>query len=99
MDAYFDNVGGDMLDTLLLHMAPFGRILIWGAMFSGYSDVRLQGPTNYMRICTHMLTRTQLACHATQAAPQPHDRGELRVRGHADDHRIQAVPAPPVSGG
>ena len=56
VDAYFDNVGGDMLDTLLLHMAPFGRILICGAMSSGYTDVRLQGPTNYMRICTQMLT-------------------------------------------
>jgi len=56
VDAYFDNVGGDMLDTLLLHMAPRGRVLICGAMSSGYVDVKLQGPTNYMRICTHMLT-------------------------------------------
>ena len=56
VDAYFDNVGGDMLDTLLLHMAPRGRVLICGAMSSGYTDVRLQGPNNYMRICTHQLT-------------------------------------------
>lgn len=56
VDAYFDNVGGDMLDTLLLNMAPQGRILICGAMSSGYTDVKLQGPTNYMRICTHQLT-------------------------------------------
>ncbi|MFC8672144.1 hypothetical protein ACFUEN_05690 [Streptomyces griseorubiginosus] len=45
-----------MLDTLLLHTAPRGRVLICGAMSSGYTDVRLQGPTNYMRICTHQLT-------------------------------------------
>ncbi|MFC8435561.1 NADP-dependent oxidoreductase [Streptomyces sp. NPDC057253] len=56
VDAYFDNVGGDMLDALLLHMAPQGRVLICGAMSSGYTDVKLQGPTNYMRICTHQLT-------------------------------------------
>lgn len=56
VDKYFDNVGGDMLDTLLLHMVPRGRILICGAMASGYTDVKLQGPQNYMRICTHMLT-------------------------------------------
>ncbi|MBR0725570.1 MDR family NADP-dependent oxidoreductase [Bradyrhizobium manausense] len=56
VDAYFDNVGGDMLDTLFLHMAPKGRILICGAMSSGYTDVKLQGPRNYMRICTHQLT-------------------------------------------
>ncbi len=56
VNAYFDNVGGDMLDTLLLHMAPEGRVLICGAMASGYTDVKLQGPSNYMRICTHKLT-------------------------------------------
>lgn len=56
VDAYFDNVGGDILDTLLLQMAPRGRILICGAMSQGYTDVKLQGPTNYMRICTHQLT-------------------------------------------
>jgi len=56
VDAYFDNVGGEMLDTLLLHMAPRGRILICGAMSSGYVDTKVTGPRNYMRICTHMLT-------------------------------------------
>jgi NADPH-dependent curcumin reductase len=56
VDVYFDNVGGQILDTLLLHMAPRGRILICGAMSSGYIDTRIPGPHNYMRICTHMLT-------------------------------------------
>ncbi|MFE2996695.1 NADP-dependent oxidoreductase [Nocardia sp. NPDC059246] len=56
VDAYFDNVGGEMLDTLLLHMAPLGRVLICGAMSSGYTDVEVPGPKNYMRICTHQLT-------------------------------------------
>jgi NADPH-dependent curcumin reductase CurA len=56
VDKYFDNVGGDMLDTMFLHMAPRGRILICGAMSSGYTGVKLQGPQNYMRICTHNLT-------------------------------------------
>jgi hypothetical protein len=56
VDAYFDNVGGDMLDTMFLNMAPRGRILICGAMSQGYTDVKVQGPTNYMRICTHQLT-------------------------------------------
>jgi NADPH-dependent curcumin reductase CurA len=55
VDAYFDNVGGEILDTLLMHMAPRGRILICGAMSSGYVDTRIPGPHNYMRICTHML--------------------------------------------
>lgn len=56
VSAYFDNVGGDTLDALLLHMAPQGRVLICGAMSSGYTDVQIQGPRNYMQICTQMLT-------------------------------------------
>lgn len=56
VDAYFDNVGGDMLDEMFLLMAPQGRILICGAMSQGYTGVKVQGPTNYMRICTHQLT-------------------------------------------
>jgi NADPH-dependent curcumin reductase CurA len=55
VNAYFDNVGGDMLDTLFLHMAPRGRVLICGAIASGYTDVQIQGPRNYMAICVKML--------------------------------------------
>lgn len=90
VDAYFDNVGGDMLDTLLLHMAPQGRILLCGAMSSGYTDVKVQGPSNYMRIITHMLSvkgillffyRDQLAEGAKQMAEWVAD-GSLRVEEH-----------------
>lgn len=56
VNAYFDNVGGGMLETLISHMAPLGRILICGAMSSGYTDVNVPGPSNYMMICTKMLT-------------------------------------------
>jgi NADPH-dependent curcumin reductase CurA len=56
VDAYFDNVGGVILNTLLMHMAPRGRILICGAMSSGYTDVNIPGPSNYMQICVKMLS-------------------------------------------
>jgi NADPH-dependent curcumin reductase len=77
VDVYFDNVGGEILDTLFLHMAPRGRILICGAIASGYVDTKVPGPQNYMRICTHMLTvsgillffyRDQIAQGAMQLA-------------------------------
>jgi NADPH-dependent curcumin reductase CurA len=98
VDAYFDNVGGDMLDTLLLHMAPRGRILICGAMSSGYTDVKLQGPSNYMRICTHMLTvqgillffyRDQMAEAAAQLARWVAE-GLLHVEEHVVEGFEQA---------
>jgi len=56
VNAYFDNVGGDMLDTTLLHMAPKGRVVICGAMSSGYVDEKVPGPKeNFMQICVKML--------------------------------------------
>jgi len=56
VECYFDNVGGEILDTVLLHMADRGRILICGAISSGYNETRMQGPSNYMQICAHQLT-------------------------------------------
>jgi len=57
IDAYFDNVGGDMLDTTLLHMKPKGRIVICGAMSTNYTDVDVAGPAkNFMQICVKMLS-------------------------------------------
>jgi NADPH-dependent curcumin reductase CurA len=56
VNAYFDNVGGEMLDTTLLHMAPKGRVVICGAMSSGYVDEKVAGPkNNFMQICVKML--------------------------------------------
>jgi len=56
VDAYYDNVGGDMLDTLFLHMAPRGRILLCGAMSSDYSGIDgFKGPKNYVMAITKML--------------------------------------------
>ncbi|MCX3290377.1 NADP-dependent oxidoreductase [Streptomyces sp. NEAU-H22] len=90
VDAYFDNVGGDMLDTMLLHMNPLGRVLICGAMSSGYCDVKLQGPSNYMRICTYQLTvrgillffyRDRLAEGAAQLGEWVRE-GRLHVEEH-----------------
>jgi NADPH-dependent curcumin reductase len=56
VNCYFDNVGGEILDALLLHMADLGRVLICGAISSGYNETKLQGPSNYMQICAHQLT-------------------------------------------
>jgi NADPH-dependent curcumin reductase len=56
VDAYFDNVGGEILNTMLLHMAARGRILICGAISSGYVSEQIPGPSNYMQICARMLT-------------------------------------------
>jgi NADPH-dependent curcumin reductase CurA len=85
---YFDNVGGDMLDTMLVHMVPKGRIVICGAMSSGYTDTAVSGPKkNFMQICVKMLKvegflllyyRDQIEAGARQLAQWVRE-GKLRV--------------------
>jgi NADPH-dependent curcumin reductase CurA len=55
VDAYFENVGGDILDTMLLQMRPFGRICVCG-LISSYSDTGpTPGPRNMRAILTQRL--------------------------------------------
>lgn len=44
VDDYYDNVGGDILDEMFLHMKQRGRMVICGAMSQGYVDLNFQGP-------------------------------------------------------
>jgi hypothetical protein len=50
VDVYFDNVGGELLDTVLERLAMGGRISICGAIsqYDDLSDVR--GPKLYLRL-------------------------------------------------
>lgn len=94
VEAYFDNVGGDMLDTLFLHTAPFGRVLICGAMSSGYTDVRLQGPRNYMRICTQMPTvrgvlLTLYDAERLQRGAEQLGQWVMEGRLHVEEHVVE----------
>lgn len=50
IDIYFDNVGGEILDTALTLLAPRARIIICGAI-SQYNNLEaMQGPRNYMSL-------------------------------------------------
>lgn len=53
---FFDNVGGETLDTTLLHMANHGSVVLCGAI-SQYNEKRPPpGPRNYMQIVIRRLT-------------------------------------------
>ena len=49
VDVFFDNVGGDVLDAVLAHLARHARIVISGAV-SQYNAVAPRGPANYMAL-------------------------------------------------
>ena len=56
IDTYFDNVGGDTLDAVLMHMNRKGRIVLCGGI-SQYDDIeKATGPSNYLQIVTQSLS-------------------------------------------
>ena len=46
---YFDNVGGDILDAVLVRLARHARVVICGAI-SQYNTTEVAGPKNYMML-------------------------------------------------
>jgi NADPH-dependent curcumin reductase CurA len=49
VDVYFDNVGGRVLDTVLLYLAMKARVVVCGAI-SGYDSGTIEPPRNYMQL-------------------------------------------------
>lgn len=50
VDLFFDNVGGDALDAVLLNLAQRARIVICGGISSGYGTKMPLGPKHYMQL-------------------------------------------------
>jgi len=50
VNVYFDNVGGDILDTVLTRLARHARIVICGSISQYNNDGPMRGPANYMTL-------------------------------------------------
>jgi NADPH-dependent curcumin reductase len=55
VDVYFDNVGGEILDTVLTQLAMHARIVICGAI-SQYNETKMKGPSNYLSLLVNRAT-------------------------------------------
>ena len=53
VDIYFDNVGGEILDTVLTRLAMKARIIICGAISQYNNTTPVQGPANYLSLLVH----------------------------------------------
>ena len=88
IDVYFENVGGAILDAVLMRMNPFGRIPVCG-LISAYNATAVQeGPKNLRMVLVHRLRMQgfivfdfadQLAA-ATSRLAELHVGGQLKMR-------------------
>ena len=50
LNAYFDNVGGPILDAVLPNMSLFGRVAVCGLVAAYDNDAPLPGPERYDQV-------------------------------------------------
>ena len=58
VDVYFDNVGGEILDTVLTQLARNARVVICGAISQYNSTTGVRGPANYMSLLVNRASMT-----------------------------------------
>jgi NADPH-dependent curcumin reductase len=100
IDVYFENVGGEILDAVLLQMNPFGRIPVCG-LISAYNATSMpEGPKNLRAVLTQRLTMRGLivfdwANRIPEAIAQLgawHAEGKLKIREDVRSGGIDAYP-------
>lgn len=100
IDVYFENVGGEILDTVLMQMNTFGRIPVCG-LISAYTATKLpEGPKNLRAVLTQRLTMRGLIVfdwadripEAIRELGAWHKAGKLKIREDVREGGIDAYP-------
>jgi NADPH-dependent curcumin reductase CurA len=58
VDVYFDNVGGEILDAALAHLARHARVVICGAISQYNNTEPVRGPSNYLSLLVNHASMT-----------------------------------------
>ena len=100
IDVYFENVGGEILDTVLLQMNLFGRIPVCG-LISAYNATAVpEGPKNLRAVLTQRLRMQGLivfdwANRVPEAISQLgawHKEGKLKIREDVREGGLETFP-------
>jgi NADPH-dependent curcumin reductase CurA len=100
IDVYFENVGGEILDTVLMQMNLFGRIPVCG-LISAYNATSLPpGPKNLRAVLTQRLRMQGLivfdwANRVPEAVAQLgawHKEGKIKIREDVREGGLDAFP-------
>jgi NADPH-dependent curcumin reductase len=100
VNVFYDNVGGDILDAVLMNIVEGSRVVICGAIsqYQHMDDVR--GPRNYLKLAERHARMEGFAVthfhaqfpRAEQALGEWLNRGELVMREHYE-HGVENFPA------
>lgn len=90
VDIFFDNVGGDILNTIMGQMNEFGRIVQCGFMSLYNNDCKDSGPSNYAKVMMKRLTikgfivldHPEKYAEAIKALAILHREGRMKWRYH-----------------
>lgn len=100
VDIYFENVGGEIFDTVLTLMNPFGRIPVCG-MISMYNATEMPpGPANFRSVLVNRLKVQGFIVfdfakrygEAVEALGEWHAAGKLKMREDVREEGIDAFP-------
>jgi len=100
IDVYFENVGGEIFDTVLTRMNTFGRIAVCG-MISAYNATKpLPGPQNLRSILVNRLTMRGFIVfdffdrypEAIRALGDWHAQGGIKFRQDVREGGVRAYP-------
>jgi NADPH-dependent curcumin reductase CurA len=100
VDVYFDNVGGDILDTVLTRINMRARIVICGAISQYNATQPVQGPKNYLSLLVNRARMEGIVVfdwaarypEAVQQIAGWMREGRLHSREHVLDGGVQRFP-------
>jgi len=100
VDVYFDNVGGEILDTVLARINPKARIVICGAISQYNATEPVRGPKNYLSLLVNRARMEGIVVfdwagrfpEAIREIAQWMREGRLRSREHVVEGGVQRFP-------
>ncbi len=87
VDIYFDNVGGDILDTVLARLRRKARVVICGAISQYNSTQGFSGPKNYMSL---LVNRARMEGMVVFDYVERYPQAVAELAGHLRDGRLKS---------